>query len=100
MTGWLCSSTENGLIKLVPVSTQKQLTDIMTKVLGRELFVHFRDIITSDMDLSGIDKRTCAHYATVFKSRNKMHRHLPHCTAQRLKAQSCNVTSQQTHHWE
>ena len=43
---------ENGLIKLVPVSTSDQLADVMTKVLGRELFIRFRDIITSDVILT------------------------------------------------
>ena len=43
---------DHGLIKLVPVSTADQLTDIMTKVLGKNLFTKFCDIITSDINLS------------------------------------------------
>lgn len=42
---------DNGLIKLVPVATAEQRADIMTKVLGRELFERFRNQITSDIDL-------------------------------------------------
>ena len=42
---------DNGLIKLIPVATADQLADVMTKVLGKELFIKFRDIITSDMEL-------------------------------------------------
>ena len=42
---------DHGLIKLVPVSTTDQLADVMTKVLGRELFTKFRDLITSDIIL-------------------------------------------------
>ena len=43
---------DNGLIKLIPVATKDQLADIMTKVLGRQLFERFRDKITSDVDLT------------------------------------------------
>ena len=42
---------ENGTIKVVPVSTTEQRADIMTKLLGKELFTRFRDIITSDIEL-------------------------------------------------
>ena len=70
---------ENGLIELISVSTAEQRADIMTKVLGKELFEHFREFITSNIDLTMIDKRTCAKCATTFKSRNKLFRHLQHC---------------------
>ena len=43
---------DNGLIKLVPVATADQLADVMTKILGRELFTKFRDIIISNIDLT------------------------------------------------
>ena len=67
---------EQGLIKLTPVSTQEQLADVMTKILGRASFEKFRDIVTSDIDLTSIDNRTCAHCTTVFKkSRNKLFAH-------------------------
>ena len=42
---------ENGIIKLIPIGTSEQRADIMTKILGHELFVRFRDLITSDIDL-------------------------------------------------
>ena len=70
---------ENGLIELISVSTAEQRADIMTKVLGKELFEHFREFITSNIDLTMIDNRTCANCATTFKSRNKLFRHLQHC---------------------
>ena len=43
---------DNGLIKLVPVASADQRADMLTKVLGPQLFTRFRDIITSDIDLS------------------------------------------------
>ena len=69
---------ENGLIKLVAVSTHDQRADIMTKVLGKELYEHFRELITSDIDLTTIDTRTCAHCSRVFNSRNKLFEHIRH----------------------
>lgn len=42
---------DNDTIKVVPVSTTEQRADIMTKLLGKELFTRFRDIITSDIEL-------------------------------------------------
>ena len=71
---------ENGTIEIKPVATQEQLADAMTKVLGRQLFEHFRDIITSDVDLTTIDKRTCTNCARIFKSRNRLYSHLEHCS--------------------
>ena len=76
---FLCEHAENGTIKILPVATKDQLADVMTKVLGKVLFRRFRDAITSDMDLTATDKRTCAHCAVVFRSRNKLFRHLQHC---------------------
>ena len=73
---FLREHVENGIIKIIPVSTTEQRADAMTKVLGKELFIHFRDILTSDEDLSETHKRTCNHCATVFKSRNKLFQHL------------------------
>ena len=69
----------HGTIKLVAVSSKEQLADIMTKVLGSELFEHFCNIITSDNDLSKTDKRTCNNCAMVFESRNKLFRHIREC---------------------
>ena len=43
---FLRENIENGLIKLVAVSTHDQRADIMTKVLGKELYEHFRVLIT------------------------------------------------------
>ena len=42
---------ENELIKLVHVSTEDQLADVMTKILGRIKFEKFHDIITSAVEL-------------------------------------------------
>ena len=67
---------ENGIIKLLPISTAEQRADIMTKVLGKQLFTRFRDIITSDVDLNTVDSHTCNHFARIFKSRNKLFNHL------------------------
>ena len=78
---FLREHAENGTIKVVPVSTKDQLADVMTKVLGKVLFRQFRDAITSDLDLTATDRRTCVHCATVFRSRNKLFRHLNHCRA-------------------
>ena len=78
---FLREHVDNGTIKILPVSTKEQLADVMTKVLGKVLFHHFRDAITSDMDLTATDRRTCANCATVFQSRNKLFRHLDHCPA-------------------
>ena len=43
---------DNGLIKLVPVATDEQLADVMTKVLGPQKFSRFRDMITSNIELN------------------------------------------------
>ena len=49
---FLREHVDNGLIKLVAVGTAEQRADILTKILGRELYERFRDIITSDIDLN------------------------------------------------
>ena len=49
---FLREHVENGLIKLVAVGTVDQRADILIKILGRELFERFRDIITSDVNLN------------------------------------------------
>ena len=54
---FLREHVEQGTITIVQVSTHKQLADVMTKVLGKEAFLRFRDHITSDVDLSSVDKR-------------------------------------------
>ena len=54
---FLREHVDQGTIVIVPVSTQEQLADIMTKVLGKELFFRFRDRITSDVDLTSADTR-------------------------------------------
>ena len=54
---FLREHVDQDTIVIVPVSTQEQLTDIMTKVLGKELFFRFRDRITSDVDLTSADTR-------------------------------------------
>ena len=51
-TSALALAWEVEQLRAQPVSTTEQLADVMTKILGRELFVRFRDIITSDMDLT------------------------------------------------
>ena len=76
---FLREHAENGTIKILPIGTAEQRADVMTKVLGVQLFLRFRDIITSDIDLNAVDKRTCAHCACVFKSRNKLFRHINDC---------------------
>lgn len=78
---FLREHVDNGIITILPVSTKDQLADVMTKVLGKELFIYFRDRITSDMDLTALDKRICGHCSTVFRSRNKLFQHLAHCAA-------------------
>ena len=70
---------DNGTIKLVSVATKDQRSDIMTKVLGKVLFEYFRKFITSDVDLTQVDRRTCAKCAMTFTSRNKLFQHLKHC---------------------
>ena len=42
---------DNGLIKLVHVTTEGQLADVMTKMLGRVKFEKFHDILTSAVEL-------------------------------------------------
>ena len=46
-----------GNITIVQVSTKDQLADFMTKVLGKELFLRMRDLVTSDVDLTSADTR-------------------------------------------
>ena len=48
---FLREHVENGTIVIKPVGTKDQLADVMTKVLGRQEFTRFRDIITSDIKL-------------------------------------------------
>ena len=60
---FLREHTENGTIKVTPVVTKDQLADAMTKVLGKVAFHRFRDAITSDVDLTSTDRRTCARYS-------------------------------------
>ena len=55
---FLREHVEQGTITLVPVSTKKQLADAMTKVLGKQSFLHYREFITSDVDLLSTDSRT------------------------------------------
>jgi len=76
---FLREHVENGTIKILPIATAEQRADIMTKILGVQLFTHFRDIITSDIDLTDADKRTCNHCARIFKSRNKLFKHINDC---------------------
>ena len=54
---FLREHVEHGTIKIVHVATKKQLADVMTKVLGKEAFLHFRQFITSDVDLTSRDHR-------------------------------------------
>ena len=54
---FLREHVEQGTIKIIHVATKKQLADVMTKVLGKEAFLHFRQFITSDVDLLSCDKR-------------------------------------------
>ena len=49
---FLREHVDNGLIKLVAVGTADQRADILTKILGRELYERFRNIITSDIELN------------------------------------------------
>ena len=77
---FLREHADNGTIVIKPVSTREQLADSMTKVLGRQLFEHFRDITTSDVDLNSIDNRTCSNCVRIFKSRNKLFGHLEYCS--------------------
>ena len=55
---FLREHVNQGTIAILPVSTKEQLADVMTKVLGTELFLRFRNYITSDVDLTRTDKRT------------------------------------------
>ena len=48
---FLREHVENGTIVIKPVSTKDQLADVMTKILGRQEFTRFRDMITSDIKL-------------------------------------------------
>lgn len=48
---FLREHVENGTIVIKPVGTKDQLADIMTKILGRQEFIRFRDMITSDIKL-------------------------------------------------
>ena len=76
---FLREHAENGTIKILPISTAEQRADVMTKVLGVQLFSRFRDIITSEIDLTEVDKRTCSKCAKVFVSRNKLFKHINVC---------------------
>ena len=53
---FLRDHVENGTIKILPIATKDQLADVMTKVLGKVLFLCFRDSITSDVDLTVTDR--------------------------------------------
>ena len=53
---FLREHVDQGTITIVQVSTNKQLADVMTKVLGKESFHRFREYITSDVDLTAVDK--------------------------------------------
>lgn len=55
---FLREHVNQGTIRILTVSTKEQLADVMTKVLGKELFLRFRDFITSDVDLTSVDTRT------------------------------------------
>lgn len=79
---FLREHVENGIITVKPVATTEQLADIMTKVLGKELFVRLRDKITSDINLDNVDEHVCNHCTTTFKSKNKLFRHLEYCNKQ------------------
>ena len=54
---FLREHVDQGLITIVQVSTQDQLADFMTKVLGKELFLRMRELVTSDVDLTKVDTR-------------------------------------------
>ena len=54
---FLREHVDQGTITIVHVSTQDQLADAMTKVLGKEAFLRFRDYLTSDVDLTSVDTR-------------------------------------------
>ena len=49
---FLREHVDNGTIVVKPVGTKEQLADVMTKILGRQEFIRFRDIITSDIILN------------------------------------------------
>ena len=59
--------TSNGIIKIVHVSTDKQLADVMTKLLSRELFEKFRDIITCGEVLEEQNQAIASHSASIFR---------------------------------
>ena len=54
---FLREHVNQGTITIVPVATKHQLADVMTKVLGKQSFLRFRDYITSDADLTSVDAR-------------------------------------------
>ena len=54
---FLREHVDQGTITIVQVATKDQLADAMTKVLGKEAFLKFRDYITSDVDLTAVDTR-------------------------------------------
>ena len=54
---FLREHVELGTITIVQVSTKDQLADFMTKVLGKELFLRMRELVTSDVDLTQDDTR-------------------------------------------
>ena len=70
---------EAGTIKVVHVQTAEQRADVMTKILGKESFLRFRDLITSDIDLADNNAIVCRTCAATFKSRNKLFKHLEYC---------------------
>ena len=76
---FLREHVEQGTITIQPIATAEQRADIMTKILGKQLFFRFRDLITSDIDLTTVDKRTCVKCTQVFPSRNKLFKHLKCC---------------------
>ena len=61
---FLREHVDQGTISIVQVSTHDQLADVMTKILGKEAFLRFRDHITSDVDLTTVDTRAATAAAT------------------------------------
>ena len=56
-TSFVNMHVDQGTITIVQVSTKDQLADVMTKIVGKDAFLRFRDHITSDVDLTPVDKR-------------------------------------------
>ena len=61
---FLREHVDQGTISIVQVGTHDQLADVMTKILGKESFLRFRDHITSDVDLTSVDTRAASATAT------------------------------------